>query len=227
MKLQLPKPMHGWRLLAGEIGIIVVGVLVALGAQQVVETLHWHNEVRQFRIALDGELGQNTAALRYRISQERCVGARIAALESWRDDARAGRPLRTIGEIGRPSLYALSTGVWESRTGDLMRQMPLAVSIRYSSLYDQFDNVAVQTRDEREAWRSLSSYNGSSSLSEAELKRLTELIYRVKSLDRVLQRNWEQASRQTAEVGIRPDFGDIKAFVQPPDPAFCAPLLRS
>ena len=31
---QLPKPLHGWRALFGEVGVIVLGVLIALGAQQ-------------------------------------------------------------------------------------------------------------------------------------------------------------------------------------------------
>ena len=37
MKLSVPKPIHGWREFAGEVGIIVLGVLIALGAQQVAE----------------------------------------------------------------------------------------------------------------------------------------------------------------------------------------------
>ena len=40
MHFRLPNPLHGWRELAGEVGIIVVGVLIALGAEQLVTTLH-------------------------------------------------------------------------------------------------------------------------------------------------------------------------------------------
>ena len=36
MHLQLPKPLHGWREFAGEVGIIVLGVLIALGLEQLV-----------------------------------------------------------------------------------------------------------------------------------------------------------------------------------------------
>jgi hypothetical protein len=39
MHVHLPKPVHGWRLFAGEIGIIVLGVLIALGARQIVQSL--------------------------------------------------------------------------------------------------------------------------------------------------------------------------------------------
>jgi hypothetical protein len=32
MQIQLPKPLHGWREFAGEVGVVLLGVLVALGA---------------------------------------------------------------------------------------------------------------------------------------------------------------------------------------------------
>lgn len=40
MHIHLPKPLHGWRALIGEVGIIVIGVLIALGAEQVVTRVH-------------------------------------------------------------------------------------------------------------------------------------------------------------------------------------------
>lgn len=40
MHFQLPKPIQGWRQFVGEVGIIVVGVLIALGAEQIVESIH-------------------------------------------------------------------------------------------------------------------------------------------------------------------------------------------
>jgi hypothetical protein len=48
----LPKPLHGWREFAGEVGIIVIGVLIALGAEQVVEEIHFRNAVASERMAL-------------------------------------------------------------------------------------------------------------------------------------------------------------------------------
>ena len=44
MHFHLPKPLHGWREFAGEVGIIVLGVLIALSAEQVVEGLHMRSE---------------------------------------------------------------------------------------------------------------------------------------------------------------------------------------
>ena len=55
MHLQLPKPLHGWRQFAGEVGIIVLGVLIALGAQQVAATLQQKSDARDAEQAIRGE----------------------------------------------------------------------------------------------------------------------------------------------------------------------------
>jgi hypothetical protein len=41
MHFHMPKPIHGWRQFFGEVGIIVVGVLIALSAEQIVEERTW------------------------------------------------------------------------------------------------------------------------------------------------------------------------------------------
>lgn len=59
MHFQLPKPLHGWREFTGEVGIIVIGVLIALGAEQVVEHWSWGNRVRDAEASMTKELGQD------------------------------------------------------------------------------------------------------------------------------------------------------------------------
>ena len=55
MHFHLPKPLHGWRAFAGEVGIIVLGVLIALGADQAVEdwVSHQGPRLEQFRNLID------------------------------------------------------------------------------------------------------------------------------------------------------------------------------
>lgn len=45
MHFHLPKPLHGWHKFAGEVGIIVVGVLIALASEQVVELIHMLSQI--------------------------------------------------------------------------------------------------------------------------------------------------------------------------------------
>jgi hypothetical protein len=45
MEFHKPKPVRSWRELLTEIGIIMIGVLLALGGEQTVEAIHWQHKV--------------------------------------------------------------------------------------------------------------------------------------------------------------------------------------
>jgi len=47
VEVHKPKPIHNWRELLKEVGIIVLGVLIALGAEQSVEWLGWRAKAEQ------------------------------------------------------------------------------------------------------------------------------------------------------------------------------------
>jgi hypothetical protein len=227
MHFHLPKPLHGWREFAGEVGIIVIGVLVALGAEQVVEGFHWRHEVGEFRSAVRNELSANLASLKYRVDQSGCVKRKLAEVQRLRDSGRAGASVHLLSEMARPSVISFRRSVWDSRSGDLTAHMPMNERLGYSELYDEFDNVAQQIRDEKEAWRSLAAYNGATHLSDQDVKRLTELIYRAKSLDWVIGVDWTEIIGEARELGLAPAFGAHGRFIPPPDPAFCRPLLAA
>lgn len=63
MHIHLPKPLHGWRELAGEVGVIVIGVLLALGAEQGIETLHRRAQVQEMTNELHAQSTENRLPL--------------------------------------------------------------------------------------------------------------------------------------------------------------------
>ena len=82
MHLRLPKPLHGWREFAGEVGIIVIGVLIALGAEQLVEEAQWHRRGVEAEAAMTSELGEDDgpqAEVRIRLSN--CFAAELDKIE--------------------------------------------------------------------------------------------------------------------------------------------------
>ena len=81
MHVHLPKPLHGWREFAGEVGIIVVGVLIALGAQQVVETLHWRHEAAAARDAIGGQIDQDYFDAAELAIAQPCIDRQLQSLE--------------------------------------------------------------------------------------------------------------------------------------------------
>jgi hypothetical protein len=57
MHLHRPKPLHGWREISLEIGVIVVGIIIAIGLEQTVELVHHGQQRAQLADELrkDGE----------------------------------------------------------------------------------------------------------------------------------------------------------------------------
>ena len=227
MHIQLPKPLHGWREFAGEVGIIVLGVLIALGAEQLIQTIHSQREVAQFRSAVDLELATTLAAYRYRVDQEPCVKRRLGELRRWLDASRAGKPLAPAGEIGRPSLYSFLTSVWKSSSPNVMNNLSLVTRERYAGLYDFAGLVDGQLDQEAEIWRSLNAFNGASQLSSEDRSKIADLAYRAKSVDDLVVSNYPWFKQNAAEMGIAPAWGDRGKFVTPPDPEFCRPLFAA
>ena len=55
------KPPSGWNAVAWELAIVTLGVLIALGAQQIVQSINDRENVAQLRSALRAELADDRA----------------------------------------------------------------------------------------------------------------------------------------------------------------------
>lgn len=95
MHVHFPKPLHGWRAFAGEVGIIVIGVLIALTAEQIVHSLHDRQLAREARSDIQSELRTN---LRQTIDNQASMAAQERQLQrdlSLLDSSETSRPMTT------------------------------------------------------------------------------------------------------------------------------------
>jgi hypothetical protein len=80
MHFHLPKPLHGWREFAGEVGIIVIGVLIALSAEQVLQSWHWRGEVRETDSRMTKDMRYDLAVAYERAAIDSCLRPRLSEL---------------------------------------------------------------------------------------------------------------------------------------------------
>ena len=159
MHVRLPKPLHGWRAFAGEVGIIVLGVLIALGAQQVAEGVQERGEARDADRAIRGELQLNMAKLRSRAEKKACVDARIAELQALIDSAEAGGgTIKTPNWVGRPQFWTMQMARWQavSQAGRAALLPPDDLAL-YGSMYAYMTNVNAAMAQEQNDWAQLRS----------------------------------------------------------------------
>ena len=70
MRLQMPKPLHGWREFAGELGVIVLGVLIALGLGQFAQACNDRKSTCDARDAIRAEISSILGQLSLRFATE-------------------------------------------------------------------------------------------------------------------------------------------------------------
>ena len=132
MDIHKPKPWQGSRELLKEIGTIVIGVLIALAAEQAVDWLRWRYEIGEARQALGQEITYNIKALRIMDQQNGCLVARMDVLSAW----ASGTAPRPAGPVRMPVLYSLQTSTWDvTNAGRVIVHFPLNLKTTYATLF--------------------------------------------------------------------------------------------
>lgn len=218
------KPPHGWNAVAWELAIVTLGVLIALGAQQLADSFHWRGEVSNFRKAARAEVSGNLATFTHRREQDICTQRRLDELQRWLDSWRAGRPLKLTGPIGIPTSLVIRTGVWDSKDAETVSHMTLSEKLALAGLYTEFANSEVHRLDEREAWIQLADYDGATALDHQDMMRLQGLVTRARLRLRRIMTNSVRFTQRAAEMGIYP-IPDPNWPAN--DPEICRPILPS
>jgi hypothetical protein len=114
VEIHKPKPVHNWREFLKEVGIIVLGVCIALGAEQAVEWLHWHDRVAATRRAIASETATNLSFGIMRMRRAPCMEKRLDEWAQILDAASESGNLPPVGEFGNPQNKIWGTAEWES-----------------------------------------------------------------------------------------------------------------
>lgn len=216
------KPLHGWRAYWGEVGIVVLGVFIALGAQQIVEAIQWRYEVAGFRDDVREELNLNLGTYPYRAKQKPCITARLDELQRWLDGWREGKGQKLLGPIGMTTSAVIRTNVWDSRDPETFAHMPRKEKLEYAFLYSEFANNEVHRLDERDTWVQLASFDGAPFLDHQDQMRLQGLIFNAQLRDFRIDDNAGRFYKRAAALGLYPKPAPVLATY---DPNLCKPIL--
>ena len=205
MRIRLPTPLKGWRVFIGEVGTILLGVLLALGAQEFVQSLHWSREVRQTREALNAELSRNLAVFEFTMAQIPCINGRTEELRKWAESFRTGKPLRLKHEIIPLPGFMVRTEAWEIIDGEIASRIPLQPRLNYAGLYSSmrtFRDVKDRTGD---IWVTIAEFDGSTRLEEAEIRKIILATKDLQGIAEILPAFKTTIDRHARELGLKPD----------------------
>lgn len=192
--------MHGWREFIGEVGIIVIGVLIALGAEQVVEAARWREQVSAGREALRADYIGIIVDAREREGEDACIRRRLSDLTLLLN--KSGGNLPPLGTIGNPPGRLWYPDSWDSLVAsNVSVHMPRDEMLAYAGIATQARMADATSQQEMDEWAKLYSMVGKGRTIEgSESGQLREAIalalYRL-NLFRLLAPQLERSIIQT------------------------------
>jgi hypothetical protein len=220
MHFRLPKPLHGWRAFAGEVGIIVVGVLIALAAEQLVEDLRDRSEAREARQSIQGELEINMARLASRSASESCVAHRLSEIQGLLDRAGEGATVTPPNWVGRPQFWTTQTVRWDaiSQAGRAALLPPKELA-DYGVMYTIMRNITGVMISEQADWARLRSLEHLRRMTPEIAFELNSTLQDARYLDWRIKVWTTQLKPGEAELRLRRVENDLL-----PSRAACIPM---
>lgn len=184
MHFHLPKPLHGWREFAGEVGIIVLGVLIALGAEQLVEAIRWRAAMSGERQALYSEARENIGSVRWREHLQPCIDRRLAEVDAIFHAHAAKKPIVLAGNVGRPVTSFMSTTAWQiAVSSQAVSHMSLGDKLKFARAFSSYENLDQALLREQDAWLKLAVLDDPGLLGDADWAGLRQAYAEAKTLN--------------------------------------------
>ena len=208
MEIHKPKAVHNWRELASEVGVVVVGIIIALSAEQFLERLEWHHKIsraeEQMRLEMSADDGPEVLQ---RVALADCVDhglAEIRASVERADDRAAVVTAISRFDIPRHT-YESDAYRAAASSGVLARLDPQRLD-RWNYLFSTMpvlDRIAEREYFDAAALHAVRTSGGP--LSEAEQLKLLEVVEGLRRDNLDIVREAVQAAQGLKEQAVALD----------------------
>ncbi|MCL6682720.1 hypothetical protein [Sphingomonas alba] len=202
MSVRVPTPLHGWRAFIGEVGVIVLGVLLALGAQQLVQDVQMRSAVREFRRTINHEIGLNLFVYQVRTRGSDCNEKRLKELTDWVMSARDGQSLPKI-IAAAPMTLSPYRSAWDTRDGDVFAHVPAKDRQKYAEFYDELESNSLIIQKELDEWLQLQRFALPGPVSLEDRRMLYGHVRTARIFNRVWAPNMDISNKIAAELGVK------------------------
>ncbi|HEV2043975.1 MAG TPA: hypothetical protein VGR05_04775 [Sphingomicrobium sp.] len=205
------------RLFGFELFVVVVGVLIALGAEQLVSNWHWQGEVRDSDRRISDELGDDLANAYERLAINDCLEPRLAEL---RDELIKAGPIWT-GSQARfandiynpvfPPVYRTPnrpwpTDVWETAVnGETLGHFRPERVAQFAALFDEVYSLQRSQSEELDLAASLGDLAFTGPISPAERRANLKLVAQLGALNARIVFQSRRVLKDAADAGLSPD----------------------
>jgi hypothetical protein len=204
MHFHLPKPLHGWREVAREMAIIIVSVLIALFAEQLVERWQWQNKISAAENSMRFELLWDDGPQLYqRWAMHPCVADHLDAIRGAVEARRSRGEIRgLIDSYWLPSVTYDSVAHQEAIASDVASHMSHDEIDPFTALYDSMPRLDRTSELEGEAMAQLRVLKRTGdALSPAEEDKVLSAVETLRGDDRTMSAPASWAMGELRKVG--------------------------
>jgi len=202
------RPPNGWNSVAWELVIVTLGVLLALGAQQLAETVNQRREAADTRAALTNEIRETLAILELRRAAQRCIDRRLSEVRAIVNEWGRTGSFDTPSWVSQATWFAVGTHRFEAaQSAGRLALLSSEEQYRFGLVVGGLRNFqAVQVR-EIDAWSTLRMLqSGANSLSPTDRTAVRVALQNASTLNYLAKINVGQTLQQADSYGWQPDM---------------------
>jgi hypothetical protein len=115
VEIHKPKPIHSFREFLGEVGIVVLGIVIALIGEQTVDFLHWRESVTIAEAAMTKELDSDDLPQAYaRVAMHPCLVQQLQRIDDAVDANQDRRAIEALTKAYAPQWRSWDTEAWRA-----------------------------------------------------------------------------------------------------------------
>jgi hypothetical protein len=208
-----PKRVQGWRDFVQEVGIIFIGVVIALAAGEIVDAWNWHREVEIVKDSLDDELSDVIFSAQERIKIADCQRQTLDRLEQLAEESHGTLVIRN-SPLTRNRLWG--SAAWEaavaSGTIAHMRHDERNIYANLFSFTRLFRDLNLR---QEELWSRINAYRHPRVLTDESRARFVETVSELRALTGTMNLAAKQFVEQAEPLHIQLDPKDAATLREP------------
>lgn len=221
MALNRLKPLNGWRQFIGEVGVIVLGVVLALGLEQVIMQWNWSQKVKHSRDSLHEELASDYLLAEERVVAKPCLMAQLDSLEQAVLKARGEiAPVPLIVEPDfifayRAPWQPWHNSAWKGVEGDeTLSHFPRRDRERYAAIHSEIEMLSKLNEDESTEQAKLLALTKPLEVDSSTKEHFVELIESEREKAELMAVLSRSVMKQAERLGAAPSADERGQFLK-------------
>jgi hypothetical protein len=206
------KPPHGWNAVAWELGIVTLGVIIALGAQQFAQSINDRSTASETRAEVTDELQSNLMSLALRQSTEPCIRRRLDELRAIVTQWEKTGTFATPKWVSQPPMFIIELSRYDAaQSAGRLALLSRDDQYRMGTIAARLRKFDYWQTAERVQWGRLRELQfGAASLSKSDQSDSRSALQDASTLDYMAKVNAAEALPMARKFGFKPDASGFR-----------------